>query len=228
MKSHQISRIISLPFRHPALLFISLLFSVIIYLTNLQASILEVQNPRWVVSMAVLILLSPLFHGLFILLVHGYKKRETISVQRALTRTLLLYPRLVAAEILVNLAVVAGLFLLVLPGIYLGLRLIFYKQTILINQTPITIGIQESFQYTLGWHTPLSLLLLLAPFYSLSILVGYIAMTFNLGTFGEGLGLITSALTLAWVNTLLTSLYLNLAELRKEPVQDSTAAEKGE
>ena len=208
MRLHRISWIVSLPFRQPVLLVASLLFSGILYVANMQASIYDIQSPKLVITMAVFILLSPLFHGVVILLVRGVERGDAISPWRALSQTAAFYPRLVVGEILVNLVVVAGLFLFILPGIYVGLRFIFYKQAILIDQTAGTAALQTSLRRTPGWRIPLVLILLLAPFYGLVILIGYLVTQYSLGAFGEGLAAAASALTLVWTNALLTSLYL--------------------
>jgi membrane-anchored glycerophosphoryl diester phosphodiesterase (GDPDase) len=99
-----------------------------------------------------------------------------------------------------------------LPGIYIGLRLSFYKQAILINRSSVTAAFRESLRRTTGWRIPLVLLLLLTPFYGLSILAVYVVGTFSLGLVGEGLLLGVSALTFTWTNTFLTSLYLSNQE----------------
>jgi len=211
MRFHQINQIILLPFQHPVLLLISLTFSVILYAVTMQASVYDIQNPKWIATMAVLILVSPLFHGVFILLAHGYQTGKKESVGQALSQTLTFYPRLVAGEILVNLIVVAGLFFFLLPGIYAGLRLLFYKQAILIDRVSGSVSLQASSRRTPGWRIPLSLVVLLAPFYGLVILIGYAVLMFPLGAFGDALALISSAFSFAWVNTLLTVLYQGLA-----------------
>lgn len=223
MRLYRISRVLSLPFRRPLLLIVALIFSGVLYASNLQASVYDIQNPKWVLTMAILILFSPLFHGAFILLVRAYEMGKAIPAQRALAQTLPLYTRLVASEILVNLLVIGGAFLFVLPGVYVGLRLTFYKQAILIDRAPLNAGLKESFRRTAGWRIPLFLLLLLSPFYGLAILVGYAVMMFPLGAFGEAVGLATSALTFAWMNTLLTTLYLRPAPFLEGPGPEAPA-----
>lgn len=213
MKSHQIKRVVCAPFRFPLLLLVALIFSGILYAVDIQASVYDIQNPKWVITMAILILISPLFSGVFILLIYGINTGKAILVRRALTQTLSSYMHLVVGEILVNLVVLAGSFLFVLPGIYLGLRLCFYKQVILIEGATAPAAIKESFRQTVGWRIPGSLLLLLAPFYALAILVGYVVISFPLGLFGEGLTLAASTLTFAWTNTLLTTFYMLNKEL---------------
>ena len=69
-------------------------------------------------------------------------------------------------------------------------------------------ALRVSSQRTLGWRVSVRLLALLAPFYGLVILIGYVVTAFSWGAFGEGLVVVASALSLIWTNTLLTSLYL--------------------
>jgi len=208
MRLHEISWMVLLPFRRPGLLLVSLLFSIALYAANMQAGVYDIQSPKWVITMAILILLSPFFHGVVILRVHGVESGKDITTWQALLQTAVSYPRLVVGEILVNLVVVAGLFLFILPGVYVGLRLIFYKQAILIDHATGVTAPRVSIRRTTGWRFSLFLLALLTPFYGLVILIGYIATVFSWGAFGEGLVVVGSALFLIWTNTLLTSLYL--------------------
>jgi len=158
--------------------------------------------------MAILILLSPFFHGVVILRVRGVESGKEITTWQALLQTAVSYPRLVVGEILVNLVVVAGLFLFILPGVYVGLHLIFYKQAILIDHAAGATALKVSSRRTAGWRISVLLLALLTPFYGFVILIGYVVTVFSLGAFGEGLVVVASALSLIWTNTLLTSLYL--------------------
>jgi len=208
MRLRQISWTVLLPFRRPGLLLVFLLFSVALYAANIQASVYDIQSPKWVITMAILILLSPFFHGVVILRVSGVESGKDITIWQALLQTAVSYPRLVVGEILVNLVVVAGLFLFILPGVYVGLRLIFYKQAILIDHATGVTALRVSSRRTPGWRISVFLLALLAPFYGLVILIGYVVTVFSWGAFGEGLVVVASALSLIWTNTLLTSLYL--------------------
>jgi len=211
MRLRRISWMVLLPFRRPGLLLFSLLFSGALYVANMQASVYDIGSPKWVITMAILILLSPFFHGVVILRVRGVQSGKDITTWQALLQTSVSYPRLVVGEILVNLVVVAGLFLFILPGVYVGLRLIFYKQAILIDHATGATALKVSSRRTTGWRISLFLLALLTPFYGLVVLIGYVATVFSWGAFGEGLVLVASALFLIWTNTLLTSLYLEPA-----------------
>ena len=208
MRLGEIRWAILLPFRRPSLLLVSLLFSGSLYAANLQASVYDIHDPKWVITMAILILLSPFFHGVAILRVRAVQSGKEITTWQALLQAGVSYPRLVVGEILANLIVVAGLFLFILPGVYVGLRLIFYKQAILIDHAAGLTSLRASYRSTAGWRYSVVLLALLAPFYGLVMLIGYVVTVFSWGAFGEALVVIFSALSLIWTNTLLTRLYL--------------------
>jgi|LZCG01.1.fsa_nt_gb hypothetical protein len=208
MRSHRISHIFAFPFRHPLLLVVALLFTGIFYAVSSQASLYEIENPQWVLTMATLILLSPIFNGLFILLAHGIKTGNRLSLQQAITRTLSCYVDLIAGEIMVNIGVILGSVLFFFPGVYLGLRWIFYKQEIVIDGARGIAAIRMSSERTRDWRSLLSLVLLLAPFYAPTFLIAYVVIALPLGVVGDVLVFIVSALTFAWTNTLLTEMYV--------------------
>ncbi|MCD6365814.1 MAG: hypothetical protein J7M14_08060 [Planctomycetes bacterium] len=221
MRPVQISAVLSLPFRYPILIFLSLLFSAILYTVNLQASLYDIQNPRWVLTMGVLILLSPLFNGLFILLARGLASNERPSLRDAFSHTFSSYGALVSGEIIVNLGVALGMILFFLPGIYLGLRWSFYKQAILIDGTKGVDGMRLSYARTRDSRTFVTLLLFLSAFYLPTILLSYAVVSLPLGTWGDVLATFSSSLTYAWANTLLAVLYLSQAQITPEKSEHS-------
>ena len=208
MRSYPISRALSFPFQRPLLLLLSLFFVGILYAMDSQATLYEIENPKWVLSMGTFILLSPVFNGLFILLVHGEKIGEPLTLSQALTRLLPRYGHLVAGEIMVNLGVFIGFLLLFIPGAYLGLRWIFYKQAIVIDGASGTAGMRTSFAMTQDWHDLVFLLRFLAILYAPTFLVVGATIALPLGGIGNWIARAVSVLTFAWVNTLLTDLYV--------------------
>ncbi len=208
MRSYPISRALSLPFQRPLLLLLSLFFVVILYAMDSQATLYEIENPKWILSMGIFILLSPVFNGLFILLVHGERMGERLTLSQALTRILPCYGQLVAGEIMVNLGVFIGFLLLFMPGAYIGLRWIFYKQAIVIDGASGTAGMRTSFAMTQDWHDLVVLLRFLAILYAPTFLVVGATIALPLGSIGDWIARAVSVLTFAWVNTLLTDLYV--------------------
>ena len=73
MTKPRLSEVLALPFRRPLLLALALLLSGILYGAGLQADLDEIGDPQWVVTMAVLLLVSPLFNGAYILAVQAYR-----------------------------------------------------------------------------------------------------------------------------------------------------------
>lgn len=196
------------PFRRPSLLAWALVFTGIFYLVNRQANLYDIANPRWVITMAALILLSPFFNGGFILLLQMQSKGEKLSLVRAIAQMFPSYGSLIAGEFLVNGIVIAGGILFVIPGVYFGLRLIFYKQEILIGGTRGIAALKMSIARTRQWRETLSLFGALSLFYLPTIAVFFVPLSLAWDLYA----LFASALTFAWTNILLTRIYLEAKE----------------
>jgi len=198
--------ILLLPFRRPRLFLAALVYSGLLYGASFLAGIDEIMDPYWVLTMAVLLLLSPFFNGVSILSLHA-RNDKGATLWRALTRTITCYPRLVVGELVVNGLVILGSLAFLVPGVYLGLRLIFYKQAILIDDASLIASLQASAARTTGWRIPVMLLLLLTPFFAVPAAMSYATLAFSLGASGEVLTVVVSAAGLVWVNALVTSVY---------------------
>jgi hypothetical protein len=208
MVKPRLSEVLALPFRRPLLLALALLLSGILYGAGLQADLDEIGDPQWVVTMAVLLLVSPLFNGAYILAVQAYRGGGRPSFAGTLTRVVSVYPRLVVGEIVVNALVVGGAFLFIVPGVYFGLRLAFYKQAILLEGATLSRAVGESLRQTPTGREAFLLLLHVAPFYAPSVLAYVVAIAFPLGAAGDTVALAGSILTFAWTNILFTALYV--------------------
>lgn len=205
MSALRLKRALLQPFRRPLLLAWALVFTGIFYLVNRQANLYDITNPRWVITMASLILLSPFFNGGFILLVQAQQRGEKPSIGRVLSRVLPNYGSLISGELLVNMIVIAGGILFVIPGIYFGLRLIFYKQEILIGGAHGTAALKKSVARTRQWRETLSLFGSLSLFYLPVVAVFFAPVSLAWDMYA----LFASALTFAWTNILLTWIYLD-------------------
>ena len=208
MRPLQIKETFLQPFQRPVLLAWAFIFTGIFYLVNREANLYDITNPHWVVTMASLILISPLFNGGFIVLLHAQRKGTKLSIAQALSQILPGYGALVAGELLVNVIVVAGGTLFVIPGIYFGLRLIFYKQEILIGGARGIVALKMSFSRTRKWRGLLPLFVSLAIFYLPTAAIFLVPMNI----FWDLYALFASALTFAWTNILLTRIYLDAKE----------------
>ena len=212
MSSLQLKESFLQPFRQPLLLIWALAFTGIFYLVNRQANLYDIANPRWVITMATLILVSPFFNGGFILLLQARRNGEKLSLGQAIVQTFSNYGSLIAGELLVNMIVVAGGILFVIPGIYFGLRLIFYKQEILIGGARGTAALKMSVARTQKWRGTLSLFASLSLFYLPAVAVFFVPMSLAWDLYA----LLASALTFAWINILLTRIYLDAKEGSKQ------------
>ncbi len=208
MSSLQLKETFLHPFRQPLLLVWALAFTGIFYLVNRQANLYDIANPRWVITMATLILVSPFFNGGFILLLQARRNGEKFSLGQAMSRLTQNYGSLISGEFLVNLIVVAGGILFVIPGIYFGLRLIFYKQEILIGGAHGTAALKMSVARTRQWQGTLSLFGSLSLFYLPAVAVFFVPVSLAWDLYA----LFASALTFAWTNILLTRIYLDAKE----------------
>ena len=209
MRSPLIKETLLQPFQRPVLLVWALVSSGILYLVNRQANLYDIANPRWVITMASIILLSPLFSGGFILLLQAEHKGEKLSPWKAIVQTFsTYYSFLIAGEFLVNIIVIAGGILFVIPGIYFGLRLIFYKQEILIGGARGTAALKKSIARTRKWRDTMFLFASLSLFYLPTIAVFFVPMSLV----WDAYALVVSALTFAWTNILLTRVYLDAVE----------------
>ena len=197
-----------LPFRRPLLLVWALVFTVIFYLVNRQASLYDITNSRWVITMASLILLSPFFNGGFLLLLQAQRGGDRLSIVQAIAHILPSYGSLVAGEFLVNAIVIVGATLFVLPGIYFGLRLIFYKQEILFGGARGVAALKSSLARTRKWRGLLPLFASVSLFYLPAIVVFFVPAN----VLWDVYAIIASALTFAWINILLTRIYLDANE----------------
>ncbi len=204
-----VKHIIAIPIKDPVLLGLSITFAGILFATNQQANIYDIQNQRWVITMAALILISPFAHTIFIMRMRALLERDTSSIATELAAGGALYTRLVGGEILVGLISAAGMLLFILPGIYIGLRLSFYKQAIILDGKTISGALRESMIRTVHLRLLGILLLIYTPIYAGEVLVAYAVDALPIGIFGPILLVVVSGLGFAWVNALLTAIYLH-------------------
>ncbi len=208
MRSAQVKRLLRISFTDPHLIAVSLLFSAILFAANQQAPFYDIQNPRWVLSMGLLILFSPIAHSFLLIRIRALLNQDSSPIKRGLAASAAFYPRLVVGEILVSLVTAAGLFLLLLPGIYIGLRLSFYKQEIILNGKSLIVALRESAARTRSWHTVGLILLILAPIYGIEVLVGYLAGSIALGMWSIIIAIFAAAAGFSLMNVFITAIYL--------------------
>jgi len=195
------------PFQRPQWFLLSLVYTGLLYAASLRAGLLDVGNSFWILTAAAALLLSPIYHAVLIPWMAAARSggsREGLAARKDLERA---FARLVVGELLVNALVIAGAFLFLLPGIYFGVRLIFYKQAILLDDLAPAAAMRESFRRTGDWRLALALFGGLAACYAMAtgfdflLLVAAPLWLVHVGS------VIVSATLLLYVNALITASY---------------------
>jgi hypothetical protein len=198
-----------LPFRFPELLALSVGYAGLLYAASLQAGFLDVRSPYWVLSVGGLLLLSPIYHALLLPAIAFALRGTRADWRAALSDARDLFPRLFLGEVVVGAAVIAGGLLLLIPGIYVGMRFIYYKQSIVFERRPAIPALRESLRMTLDWRSTVGLFLCLAALYGCTVGLDWLLVARTPGP-AVHVGAVTgTALLLVWMNVLVTSAYVN-------------------
>lgn len=195
------------PFHRPWWLLLSLAYTGLLYVASLRAGLLDIGDPFWILTAGAAILLSPLYHAL--LIPSMAKVRSERSADGPVERSApgRAFPRLVVGELLVNALVIAGAFLFLLPGIYFGVRLAFYKQAILVDDKPTMVAMRESFHRTASWRLALALFGVLAVLYGVATGVDFLVLIVAPTWFLHAGSVAVSAVLLLYVNGFVTASY---------------------
>ena len=204
--------------RDPSLLPIALGFTVTQYAVGLKAGIVDVQSPWWILTMGIMLLGSPVVHTWLIVRSRNLPHQKRATPRMVFSRLIVCFVRLLLGEILVNALVVAGLVAFLAPGVYIGVRVIYYKQAIVLDRLPIPAAIFHSVQLTSGWRAAMMTFVHLVPIWAVSFGAVAAATFLDLGFAGDMLVVVGSAISLAWVNSFLTMSY-RPASIRTSVVQ---------
>ena len=204
----RLKRILVLPFRRPELLGLSAVYAAVLALTSARASLYDIDNPFWVVTVATVILLSPVYHASFLHLAEGILRGRRRPMAGMGARILLCLPALILGELLVNGLVVAGFLAFFVPGIYLGVRLGLYKQAIVFSGAKPMTALRESFKRTVEWRQTLLIFASLAVFFSVMIGAAMLLSFLPSLWMAELAGAAVATLLLTWINLYLTVMYL--------------------
>jgi hypothetical protein len=194
----------------PAVLGASLLYAAALYAAGLNADLLDVQASWWVVTVAAVLLLSPLYHG-FVIRWAAADKGRPKSVGATILAT---FPQLFVGQLLVGAGVVLGAFALLVPGIYVGVRAILYKQAIVLGGRAPVAALRDSFRRTAAVRTTGLAALALAAFYGVALGVDALFTLVGSAIVGGIASVVVSGTLLAMLNSLLTDLYVSRSEER--------------
>jgi hypothetical protein len=203
-RSRQAARLLT---QAPSIALASLAYSTAIHLSSLRADLLDITDPFWVVTIGLILLLSPIYHIVVIGTVGTFLRGESFPLRTLPVET---FGDLVLGELLVNALVVLGSALFFLPGIYIGLRSIYYKQIIILHKARPVEAIRESFKMTRAPRVVLQTFLLLAASYSLPLGIDYLLMPITYAWWIHPIGILVSTCFIAWVNIYITLTFNDL------------------
>ena len=197
-----------LPLRFPVLLALSVGYSGLLYMAGLQAGFLDVRNPYWVLSIGGLLLLSPIYHALLLPAIASALRGTRVDWRTVVSDAQELFPRLFLGEVVVGAAVIVGGLLLFIPGIYVGMRLIYYKQAIVFERRQAIPALRESLRMTLDGRSTVGLFLYLAALYGCTAGLDLLLITYAPGLVVHVGSVTGTALLVVWMNTFVTSSYV--------------------
>ncbi len=198
---------LALPIQRPSLLAPSIVYAGLLHMVGTQVGLLDIQNPYWVLGVGGLLLLSPVYHALLLPGIASTFGGEIVDWRTAVRSLHIPFARLFVGEIVVAAAVIAGGFLLLIPGIYIGMRLIYYKQAIVFGEHSVAGAFRESFRRTTDVRSTLGLFGVLAVLYGCAIGLDTLLVAFAPNLILHVGGILGTALLLTWMNVAVTAAY---------------------
>lgn len=186
----------------------SLAYAGALYAGGRNAGILDIVSPWWVLTMAVILLLSPFYHGWIIQVVARRANRKGEGTGGG-APAIEAFSRLFLGELLVAAGVSLGTVALVLPGIYFGIRVVWYKQAIVLGQMAPTAAVRESFRRTRGGRAAALAGVTLGGYYGVALGSDVALALVGSGALEAILSIGVSGFLLATLNTLLTDAYVS-------------------
>ena len=196
-----------LPIRLPSIGVASLGYSSAIYLSSLRADLLDVGDPWWIVTVGIVLLLSPVYHTFVI-----RKTAASVAGQAFALRDFPVesFGDLVVGELLVNVLVVLGATLFLFPGIYVGLRSIYYKQIIVLHKVRSLSAVRESFRMTVDPRVVFQMFLFLAVAYCFPLAIDVVLTPAIQALWVHPIAILVSSSFMAWVNVYITLSFIDL------------------
>lgn len=186
---------------------LSLGYSGLLYAASLKAGFLDVRSPYWVVSAGGLLLLSPVYHGVILPAIASALRGERIAWRGALRPAFDRFARLFLGELVVGAAVIVGALLLVLPGVYIGMRWIYYKQAIVLGGMPLSEAVRESIRKSRDGPSTVRLFVSLAGLYGCAVGLDALLVRYATEPVVHLGAVVATALALTWMNVVVTSQY---------------------
>ncbi len=187
-------------------------FFVISLLNSILASgaLVTAMGANWslIVNLVAVVLLVPIANAVVIILDRSIVDRRRLSLSRAVNIAFRKAVLLIGVNFIAWMAAISGLFLLIIPGVFLYVKFIFVTQEVILGgATNFEAGLRDSWEHTSGywWNLFTILLALEVPLLLLSLLLGRLPVGW-----GQTFQVIFSTLAQTWIIIVFTHTYVRI------------------
>lgn len=171
----------------------------------------------WLLMRIVVVLVNIFLMSVVIRMIYD-ATRKRLSLKKAVKFVASRYLTILAATILFSIIVGLGLLALIIPGIYLGIRLFFYEYSILIDGEDTFGSLKKSWKIVKGrwWDLFGLLIVVMVPAVVIGFLVGFFSAiflgsnTFMLSVVSSVFSFFVSLFYLPWLYSIFALAYLEL------------------
>ncbi len=188
-------------------------FFLISLLNNVFVSnrVISALGANWslIISLLFVVILVPIGNGVTMIMDRGIASGRGPYPRRAVEIVSRKIPLLIGINFVAWMAAITGLFLLIVPGIFLYVKFIFVTQEVLLGSAnDLETGLRSSWSRTTGqWMRLFSLLLVLeVPLLLLSLLAGQLPLGL-----AQTLQVVLSTLAQTWIVLAFTHLYVRIS-----------------
>lgn len=165
-------------------------------------------NWSLILNLAVVVALVPIANAVTIILDRSIANRRRLSFGRAVGLAFQQAFLLIGVTFIAWMAAISGLFLLIVPGIFLYVKFIFVTQEVVLGKANnFEAGLRDSWEHTSGywWNLFTILLALEVPLLLLSLLSGQLPVGW-----GQTFQVIFSTVAQTWIIVVFTHTYVRI------------------